>query len=150
MGLHRDIQNMPGHFESRAGSGRLHRRAGVDRRRRRGFHGLAGRQERRQGAAGQVAGHARQARELRCSSISQGRAPRGQHVGSGCLRATSRCSGDRAAPKRSGLPVACVKLIACKREHVLGLPSKVGIPTLRPRGLPGPLLVAEGAPGSRL
>ena len=32
----------------------------------------------------------------------------------------------------------------------MGLPSKVGIPTLRPRGLPGPLLVSEGAAGSRL
>ena len=43
--------------------------------------------------------------------LSQGRA-RGQHVGSGCLRATSLCSGDGAAPagaERSGLSVACLK-----------------------------------------
>ena len=70
-----------------------------------------------------VAGHARQARQLRCSPLPQGRTPRGQHVGSCCLCPTSLCSGDGAAPagaERSGLPVACVKLIAGKREHFLG------------------------------
>ena len=64
------FRTCPG-LESRTCSGRPHRRAGVDRRRRRGLDGLAGRQERRQGAAGQVAGHARQLRELRCSSLSR-------------------------------------------------------------------------------
>ena len=116
-------------LESCAGSGGVHRRAGVDRRRRRGLHGLAGRQEGRPGAARSVAGHARQARQLRCSPLSQGRTPRGQHVGSCCLCPTSLCSGDGAAPasaKRSGLPVACVKLIAGKREHFLGLTGTDG------------------------
>ena len=48
---------------------------------------------------------------------------------------SSLCSGDGAAPasaERSGLPVACVKLIAGKREHFLGRWGKVGIPTSHP------------------
>ena len=136
-------------LESCAGSGGVHRRAGVDRRRRRGLPGLAGRQEGRPGAARAVAGHARQARQLRCSPLPQGRTPRGQHVGSCCLCPTSLCSGDGAAPagaERSGLPVACVKLIAGKREHFLGLPSKVGIPTLRPAACRGSYLYQKGRP----
>ena len=101
----------------------------MDGRRRRGLHGLAGRQEGRPGAARSVAGHARQARQLRCSPLSQGRTPRGQHVGSCCLCSTSLCSGDGAAPagtERSELSVACVKLIVSKREHFLGLTGADG------------------------
>ena len=170
-------------LESCTGSGGVHRRAGVDRRRRRGLPGLAGRQEGRPGAARAVAGHARQARQLRCSPLPQGRTPRGQHVGSCCLCPTSLCSGDGAAPagaKRSGLPVACVKLIV-QTGALFGPINKVGIPTSHPEacrgpylyqkgrpevafdpsrricsgfrpeaGLPGLSLVSEGAPGSRL
>ena len=123
--------------------------AGVDRRRRRGLRGLAGRQEGRPGAARAVAGHARQTRQLRCAPLSQGRTPRGQHVGSCCLCPTSLCSGDGAAPasaERSGLPVACVKLIAGKREHFLGRWGKVGIPTSHPEACGGPYLYQKGRP----
>ena len=98
------------------------------------------------GAYAALAGHARQARQLRCSPLSQGRTPRGQHVGSCCLCPTSLRSGDGAAPasaERSGLPVACVKLIAGKREHFLGrwgkgfrprTPRSVGVLTCIRRG----------------
>ena len=121
----------------------------MDRRRRRGLPGLAGRQEGRPGAARAVAGHARQARQLRCSPLPQGRTPRGQHVGSCRLCPTSLCSGDGAAPagaERSGLPVACIKLIAGKREHFLGRWGKVGIPTSHPEACRGPYLYQKGRP----
>ena len=93
--------------------------------------------------------HARAARQLRCSPLPQGRTPRGQHVGSCCLCPTSLCSGDGAAPasaERSGLPVACVKLIAGKREHFLGRWGKVGIPTSHPEACRGPHLYRKGRP----
>ena len=146
MGLHRDIQNMIGQPKPRDSSRRVQRWPRVDRRRRRGLHGLAGRQEGRPGAARAVAGHARQARQLRRSPLPQGRTPRGQHVGSRCLCSTSLCSGDGAAPagtERSGLPVACVKLIAGKREHFLGRWGKVGIPTLLCGRRNGPVFWAQ-------
>ena len=51
-----------------------------------------------------------------------------RHVGSGCLRATSLCSGDGAAPagaERSGLSVACLKMTTSAHQfhqfHQAGL-----------------------------
>ena len=111
-------------LESCACFGRLHRRTGVDRTSRGGLHGLAGRQEERARAAGQVAGHARSARQLRCPPLSHGGATRGQHVGPRCICSASLCSGNRTAPagaERSGLSAACLRhqrfFRCCSRLH---------------------------------
>ena len=109
MGLHRDIQNMPGHSNHALALGEYTGGRVWIEDDEGGLPGLAGRQEGRPGAARAVAGHARQARQLRCSPLSQGRTPRGQHVGSCCLCPTSLCSGDGAAPagtQGSGLSAA--------------------------------------------
>ena len=63
-------------------------------------------------AAGQVAGYARQASQLRRPQLSHGRAPRGQHVGARSLCPAGLCSSDgtaSAGTERSWISVAEVK-----------------------------------------
>ena len=67
MGLHRDIQNMVGHLNHALALGDfMGGRVWMEDDE---LHDPVGRQEGRSGAARPVAGHARQAREFRCSSL---------------------------------------------------------------------------------
>ena len=216
MGLHRDIQNMPGHSNHALALGEY----------------TGGRVwiEDDEGDSPAWLEDKKGGRELRGRWLDMHDKPvsfdarryhkvepsGGQHVGSCCLCPTSLCSGDGAAPasaERSGLPVACVKLIACangstfwadgaRSEFRPRTPRPAGAltcirrgvrksPLIRPAGfargsvprpacrsphlypkvrpeiafdpsrricsgfrpeagLPGPSLVSEGAPGSRL
>ena len=132
MGLHRDIQEHARALESCAGSGGVHRRAGVDRRRRRG----AWLEDKKGGW--ELRGRWLDMHDKPVSFDARRYHKVESHEGSKWALALMshkpmlkrRSSTGRRYAKRSGLSVACVKLIACKQKHVLSLPSKVG--TLRP------------------